>query len=106
MGDVGNDVKLAAIEAANERCCCFNVLHDEADKEEVEEDDELIPLVVEQFRPPLLQSLALEEGEVVVEPVEYVGLTLCMMGFVSSSDVSSIAEAEPDDVLLAAEDMG
>lgn len=41
-----------------------------------------------------------------LEAVEYVGLTLCMMGLVSSNDVSRSAEAEPDDVLLAAEDMG
>lgn len=34
------------------------------------------------------------------------GLTLCMMGLVSNNDVSNRAEAEPDDVLLAADDIG
>lgn len=34
---------------------------------------------------------------------ECVGLTLCMMGFVSNNDVSKIPEADPDD---EADDMG
>lgn len=64
--------------------------------------------MLEQFvtQPPLRQplwELAVDDAD---EPVEYVGLTLCMMGLVSSKDVSRRAEAEPDDVLLAAEDIG
>lgn len=46
MGDVGSEFKPEAKEAVNERCC-FNVLND--DNVEEGDDEELIPLVVEQF---------------------------------------------------------